>query len=310
MATDIQLKDLTNGWLDSNNEWQGNGIFDVLIQAVNKNIESQYNQGRIDSNDYATVYLGGIQSVIAQSMQFLLQEKQAEAQTDLLLAQKTQAELDGEVNRRLIEAKIGLTNAQTAEEQYKVDNILPSENAKLQKEITLLNDQDLELLANGVKDRELKDKQISKTQEEIDLLQTQDSELQLNGTIDRELKAAELAEIHPTAESKRAVDTAQIALLTRQESEAQANGVATRDVKAKDVEVKTAQTNLLDRQRTAIDDGLLKDILKEASGGYAMVYEAAAPTKIPGVWAGFDSIVNELASRAGYTTNFTETAVP
>lgn len=99
MATDIVLTDLTNGALDANNEWTGTGVFDVLMSAVNKNIESQYNLGRIPSNDFATVYLGSIQSVIAQSIQFVQQEKQIEAQTDLLITQKNEAELDGIAKR-------------------------------------------------------------------------------------------------------------------------------------------------------------------------------------------------------------------
>ena len=79
---DILLTDLTNGSLDVNNEWTGTGVFDKLIAAVNKNIEGQYNLGRIKGADYANVYLGSIQSVIAQSMQYVLQEKLQEAQIE------------------------------------------------------------------------------------------------------------------------------------------------------------------------------------------------------------------------------------
>lgn len=78
---DITLTNLTDGSLDSSNEWTGTGVFDKLIEAVNKNIEGQYNKGRINGNDYANVYLGSMQSVIAQSVQFLLQENLVTAQT-------------------------------------------------------------------------------------------------------------------------------------------------------------------------------------------------------------------------------------
>jgi len=88
MATTIALTDLTNGSLTAANEWSGTGVFDVLIKAVNKNIEGQYNLGRITSTDYANVYLGGLQSVIQQSVQFTLQKQHTEAQTDLVAAQK------------------------------------------------------------------------------------------------------------------------------------------------------------------------------------------------------------------------------
>jgi len=88
MAANISLSDLTNGTLNSANEWIGTAVFDVLINAVNKNIEGQYNLGRIGATDYATVYLGGLQSVIAESMQFLLQKGAIESKTNLTDAQK------------------------------------------------------------------------------------------------------------------------------------------------------------------------------------------------------------------------------
>jgi len=92
MATDILLTDLTNGSLNGSNEWEGTGVFDVLIAAVNSNIEGQYNKGRITSTDFASVYLGGLQSVIAESIKYVLSEKQTEAQIDLLVTQNKSAE--------------------------------------------------------------------------------------------------------------------------------------------------------------------------------------------------------------------------
>lgn len=82
MTTDIILTDITNGTLDINNDWTGTGIFDVLMSAVNKNIESQYMKNRITGSDYATVYLGSIQAVLQQSMEYALREKLVEAQID------------------------------------------------------------------------------------------------------------------------------------------------------------------------------------------------------------------------------------
>lgn len=82
----VTLEELTNGSL-TNNEWTGTGVFDVLIAATNKNIEGQFNLGRITGADYAKVYLGSMQAVLAQSVQFLLQRKPTEAQLDLLRAQ-------------------------------------------------------------------------------------------------------------------------------------------------------------------------------------------------------------------------------
>lgn len=128
MAADIILDDLTNGALDTENNWNGTGVFDKLIMAVNSNIEGQYNKGRINGADYANVYLGSMQSVIAQSMQFLLQEQLVEAQIDNALkdvdikerqalvaeAKQADSELTSAKNRLVLEAQEALYKRQKA----------------------------------------------------------------------------------------------------------------------------------------------------------------------------------------------------
>jgi hypothetical protein len=81
MATEIEIVDLTNGSI-VNQEWVGTGVFDALMTAVNKNIEIQYQKGRITGQDYAQVYLGALQSTLQQSVEFLLRKELTEAQTD------------------------------------------------------------------------------------------------------------------------------------------------------------------------------------------------------------------------------------
>jgi hypothetical protein len=83
--TDIQITDVTNGSVQTDpssgsQTWLGTGVFDKLVEAVNKNIELQYMEGRITGSDYANVYLGSMQAVLAQATQFVLQEKVTEAQ--------------------------------------------------------------------------------------------------------------------------------------------------------------------------------------------------------------------------------------
>jgi hypothetical protein len=81
MTTTTELTDLTNGSV-VNGEWAGTGVFDMLIAAVNKNIEIQYQKGRITGSDYADVYLGGVQAVLQQSVQWVLQVDTSDAQVD------------------------------------------------------------------------------------------------------------------------------------------------------------------------------------------------------------------------------------
>jgi hypothetical protein len=145
---DILITDLTDGALDGNNDWSGSGVFDKLIEAVNKNIEGQYNKGRISGSDYANVYLGSMQSVLAQSMQYLLQEKSIEA--DIALKEKQLEKVDEEIDllqtqdldvqkstevkeRQMIEAELTgakqrtLLDTEEEAKQYEVDNMLPEQ---------------------------------------------------------------------------------------------------------------------------------------------------------------------------------------
>ena len=93
---DVTIDDLTNGAItgDSEDKWQwtGTGVFDRIIGAVNGNIKVQYDNGRIKDSDYAQVYLGSLQSSISASIQFLLQEKTAEAQAGLAIKQQALVE--------------------------------------------------------------------------------------------------------------------------------------------------------------------------------------------------------------------------
>jgi hypothetical protein len=75
---DIQLDSVTNS--------AGTGVFDKLMEAVNTQIESQYLNNRITGSDYANVYLGSMQAVLQQSMQYVMQELLTEAQVDGIIA--------------------------------------------------------------------------------------------------------------------------------------------------------------------------------------------------------------------------------
>jgi len=95
--TQINITDITNGSI-VNNAWEGTGIFDALMTAVNKNVEIQYNSGRITGTDYANVYLASLQAVLQQSVDFALRQKLTEEQialayTDRVIKDKEAAAL-------------------------------------------------------------------------------------------------------------------------------------------------------------------------------------------------------------------------
>ncbi len=82
-------EDLTTVSLD------GSGVFDVLMQATKLHLKDEFDSGRITGKEYSTVYLGALNSVLAQSVQFLMHQQQIEKiNAEIgLLRQKTVTEL-------------------------------------------------------------------------------------------------------------------------------------------------------------------------------------------------------------------------
>ena len=124
----IQLNQLTNGTTvratGKEPEWVGSAIFDVLIKAVNENINIQYEQNRITGSDYSTVYLGSIETCIKEAINFLLQKEAIESDAkvkeaeialknaEIALKAKQQASTDAEA--ALKQAQVASYPAQAA----------------------------------------------------------------------------------------------------------------------------------------------------------------------------------------------------
>ncbi len=167
---DILIDDITNA--------SGTGVFDTLMEAVSTRIESQYLNNRITGSDYANVYLGSIQAVLQQSMQYALAEQLTEAQIDGVISDTSLKDKQLEIAEQELLAKqyevttllLDQHNTNTAQQallaseeeakQYEIDNLLPEQLNKLQEEIDLLQTQDSEMLLNGAKQREQQDAQI------------------------------------------------------------------------------------------------------------------------------------------------------
>ena len=73
----ITVQDLTQG------ELKGTGVFDELMRSTKAHLSEEYSKGHIKGSEYATVYLGALQSVMSQSLQFLLQQQQVDLQAQL-----------------------------------------------------------------------------------------------------------------------------------------------------------------------------------------------------------------------------------
>ncbi len=78
--SDIEITDVTDGAEVKLNL----AAFDHLMTSVETRLDDQFNKNRINGPQYAEVYLGSVQTVMAQAIQFVLQEQVAQQQAELL----------------------------------------------------------------------------------------------------------------------------------------------------------------------------------------------------------------------------------
>lgn len=200
----MNMTDLVNGSVDRTSvekpTWEGTAIFDVLVKALNDNIQIQYESGRITGPDLAKVYMGGLHTCITQAVTVFMQkpviEKELEIKAkqiellnadlaikqyentvlqpdihDMNLAQISKINKDVEVGT----AQIGVLNADKSIKTYENTVLQPdqhnlalgqitklvSENAMLVTQEQMLMAQKNEIAANAAKQRAVQDGQIA-----------------------------------------------------------------------------------------------------------------------------------------------------
>ena len=108
----ITISDVTdNVSRDTDNIVTGTGVFDDMMEAVTAHIEAQFLLGRLSGTDYATVYLGALQSTIAESIRFVLQkdiaanQAQTEASKKILVERQTKG-FDDDAKQKLLKQSL------------------------------------------------------------------------------------------------------------------------------------------------------------------------------------------------------------
>lgn len=131
MAIELDFNDFSNGSINNINPsfptWEGTGVFDELMMAVNGNIQTQFDSGRITGAEYANVYLGGLQIAISEAMKYMLNkktiEKGLEAQdvniaiSEVQLAENTEK---WALQRKVLENQLEMSNVDV---RYKEQNV-------------------------------------------------------------------------------------------------------------------------------------------------------------------------------------------
>ena len=137
----IQLSDLTNGSTvrasGTQPVWEGTAIFDVLMKAVNENINIQYELTRITGSDYATVYLGAIETCIKEATNLLLQKAIADSRNYVTGLSQT---IDTMINTKVSKSIEQLTLELIPVEDNDTTLITSRKEEARQTIITLYND--------------------------------------------------------------------------------------------------------------------------------------------------------------------------
>ena len=93
--TDISYNTLSTATtVGTGNSTDGAGNFDNLMKVVTLHLEAQFAAGRITGTDYATVYLGALQSTLAQAVSFTLSMNKANEEATLLEKQQSKVNAD------------------------------------------------------------------------------------------------------------------------------------------------------------------------------------------------------------------------
>lgn len=126
-VNNIDLADFSNGAVVGH-QWEGTGVFDEIIKAVNGNIQLQYDEGRIKGSDYANAYLNSLQIAVSEAMKFVLSKKGLEKQLEIQDTQVAISEVQLAENsekwalqKQVLQNQLDMSNVDVA---YKEQNML------------------------------------------------------------------------------------------------------------------------------------------------------------------------------------------
>jgi len=124
------MADISIAQVTTTNTEEG-GVFDVLMRSIDAHLDKQYSSGRIKGSDYATVYLGALQTVLQQAIAFVLAEQKLEKELEAL---DKQIELI--TQQVLTEAEQTRLVGKNADKvSYEITNILPKQASLLGQQL-------------------------------------------------------------------------------------------------------------------------------------------------------------------------------
>lgn len=302
MSYDIQISDLTN----STKVADGNGVYDLLSLAVVRQIEDQYQAGRLSGTDFASVFLGSIQSVLAESVRFVLSEKSSSEQA-ALLAEQVKSEIknnepDGVIDKQKLKIIEDIDSSQKENTRRNLLNAV--EIAHREKETILVTAQEYELGLNGVAERNLSVAKKSsiesgaldstnKTNADISLIGIQKTKVAAEKT----LVDSQNAEIGPNGLSQREVNTSNVAKLASEKILLDSRNAGTLAETIRSDAESDERVLLMRAQTIGFKTDAKQKLMRQLYEGYAVnVTTAGEVTQSPNgsTAAALDSIANDI----------------
>ena len=251
------------------------GYVNDLMEVARYHISKAYEANEITQAEVGQAYVAMIPAAFQTGLEFVLRKDLTEAQANEQLTDTDRKTAWSNKDLEVKDVEIALKETQNSEAiaNGEKDRLIKDEQmVKLQEEVDLLETQDEEMKLNGIKDRAIKDEQIVKLQEEVDLLETQDEEIKLNGVIDRLIKDEQKL----NEEDKR--------LSTASAREEQ-----------------SAQKDLYTRQKDGYDDEANHKVFKTSMDAWALTYSSGALPREPNIIANDEiSKLYEIISPTDY----------
>ncbi len=289
MTYNTDITDLANATAVGN----GTGVFDKLMQSVEIRLDAQYKAGRLEGTKFADVYLGSMQSVLSESIRFILQEKTTAEQAALLAEQVKSEQKNNESGgiidqqKRKVQEEIDLVIAQTASQYESVKasaadtarkNLLNSKNVTLtEKQTNLVVTQEAELELNGVEERKLIiEKTIATTSGGVDNTNKTNADIDLSGAqklkvdADKILTDSQNAEVADNAASQRAVNTAQVSKIGSEITLLGSRNLETLAGTTRTDTESAQRVLLMEAQTTGFGVNAKQNLLKQLYEGYAV----------------------------------------
>ena len=171
ISTVIDVSLITdNVELNQNDEVIGTGIFDTLMETITRHIDVQYRNNKITGNEYATVYLGLVQTALSQAVDFAKSKDLIEAQITKAAADAEAAKAKADNEYALMLAEIdkvyGFSYTLDANDELVRSSLADTADGKMDYDRNLIKEKiDTEQLNNGTNG--LLENQISKMQEDV-----------------------------------------------------------------------------------------------------------------------------------------------